>query len=102
MDSPSADVVIVGGGGIGSSIAYFLTRYSPGLKVVVCERDPTYAHASTCLAAGGIRQMFSTPENIRMSQFSFSFIEQAHETLAVGDSAPEMGLKHENYLRPAA
>ncbi len=99
MAASIADVVIVGGGGIGSSIAYFLTRLQPDLKVVVCERDPTYAYASTTLAAGGIRQMFSTPENVRMSQFGLAFVKAAAETLAVGDQVPELGLKDESYLR---
>lgn len=101
MAASIADVVIVGGGGMGSSIAYFLTRLQPDLKVVVCERDPTYAHASTTLAAGGIRQMFSTPENVRMSQFGLAFVKAAAETLAVGDHVPELGLKDESYLRLA-
>jgi len=99
MGEPAADVVIIGGGGVGSSIAFFLTCFAPDLKVVVCERDPTYAHASTTLAAGGIRQMFSTPENVRMSQFGLAFVQAAHETLAVDGDAPEMGLKNEHYLR---
>lgn len=99
MKPRAADVVIVGGGGIGSSIAYFLTHFDPRLRVVVCERDATYAHASTTLAAGGIRQMFSTPENVRMSQFGLAFVRSAAETLAVGDHIPALGLKDEPYLR---
>jgi glycine/D-amino acid oxidase-like deaminating enzyme len=100
--SETADVVIVGGGGIGSSIAYFLTLARPDLKVVVCEQDPTYARASTTLAAGGIRQMFSTPENVLMSQFGFAFVQQASEALAIGGDRPELGLKIESYMRLCA
>jgi len=98
MSGP-ADIVIVGGGGVGSAIAYFLTCYAPDVKVVVYERDPTYAHASTTLAAGGIRQMFSTPENVLMSQFGLSFVLDAAETLAVDGDAPDMGFKPESYMR---
>jgi FAD-dependent oxidoreductase domain-containing protein 1 len=97
----TADVVIVGGGGVGSSIAYWLSKLEPGRRIVVYERDPTYARASTALAAGGIRQMFSTPENILMSQFGLSFIEGAADTLAVDGERPELGLKRESYMRLA-
>ncbi|MEE6525161.1 hypothetical protein FKM82_024995, partial [Ascaphus truei] len=72
-----ADIVIIGGGVIGWSIAYWLKQKEHrqgALKVVVVERDPTYSRASTVLSAGGIRQQFSRPENIRMSLFSAQFL----------------------------
>jgi sarcosine oxidase len=97
--STSADVVIVGGGGIGSSVAYFLSLYQPHLRIVVFERDPTYSRASTALAAGGIRQMFSTEENILMSQFGYRFLEDAAEVLAVQGDRPALGVKPVPYLR---
>ena len=62
-----ADVVIVGGGVIGSSVAYHLVAMEPGIRVVVVERDRTYAHASTTLSVGGVRAQFSLPENVRIS-----------------------------------
>ena len=66
----SCDVAIVGGGVMGSAIAYFLLGPMgfPG-RVIVVEKDPTYADAATSRSAGGIRQQFSTPENIAMSSF---------------------------------
>ena len=61
---PSATVVIIGGGVIGTSIAYHLA--SSGLSdVVLIERDEL-GGGSTCKAAGGIRASFSNPANIAM------------------------------------
>ena len=56
------DIAIIGGGAIGSCIAYFLAnRILKGHKIAVIERDPTYQHACTTLSVGGIRQQFSLP-----------------------------------------
>jgi FAD-dependent oxidoreductase domain-containing protein 1 len=65
----TADVVIVGGGIVGSAVAYFLSTDAAfrSRRIVLIERDPGYREASTALSAGGIRQQFSTPENIAMS-----------------------------------
>ena len=46
------DVAIVGGGAMGSSVAYFLKRRMPSLAVTVVERDPTYKECSTGLSVG--------------------------------------------------
>lgn len=63
-DSAIFDVVIMGGGVMGSSVAYHLLRQSPGLSVAVIEPDPAYEFASTPRASGGCRVQFTCPENI--------------------------------------
>jgi FAD-dependent oxidoreductase domain-containing protein 1 len=99
MATQSYDVVIVGGGVMGSSVAYFLKGWVkfPG-SVLVIERDPTYADAATPRSAGGIRQQFSTPENIRMGQFAASFIKSIGEHLAVDGDAPQLPFVENGYL----
>lgn len=71
----SAEVVIIGGGVIGCSIAYFLTKM--GCRdVVILERETFQGKHSTGRSAGGVRQQFATPVNIRMSKFSIDFFSK--------------------------
>jgi sarcosine oxidase, subunit beta len=59
----SADVVVVGGGIIGASVAFHLAEAGAG--VCLLERDDL-ASGSTSRAAGGIRAQFSDPLNIAL------------------------------------
>ncbi len=90
-------VVIIGGGAIGSSIAWWLTR-EPGIEVTVVERDPTYARASSALSASSVRQQFSTPVNIEIGRFGIGFLRQIGRHLAVDGEAPDIGLVEPGYL----
>jgi FAD-dependent oxidoreductase domain-containing protein 1 len=94
------DVAIIGGGAIGSAIAYFLmSDPSFGGRVSVIERDPSYARASSALSASSIRQQFSTPENIRMSLYGIDFIREIGRHLAVEDGdTVDIGLTEGGYL----
>ncbi|NXL87611.1 FXRD1 protein, partial [Alectura lathami] len=86
-----ADVVVVGGGVLGWSVAYWLKvleNQRQGMRVLVVERDPTYSRASTVLSVGGIRQQFSLPENIRLSLHSAAFLRNINEHLWVPHEPP--------------
>lgn len=100
MSSKSYDVLIAGGGVIGSSIAYFLSAGMDNrkLRVAVVERDPAYRKASTALSVGGVRQQFSTTENILLSLFSAEFFRDAKKVLAVNGEEPELGFQEQGYL----
>ena len=88
------DVLVVGGGAMGSSIAWHLASDSSFTgSVVVIERDPTYARASSALSASSIRQQFSTPLNIHLSRYGIGFLRQAPRLLGV-----DLGLKEPGYL----
>lgn len=97
-----ADIVIVGGGVVGWSIAYWLKqkeRVRGGVKVIVVERDPTYSQASTVLSAGGIRQQFSLPENIHLSLASAHFMRNINDHLSVLNEDPvDLQFNHSGYL----
>ena len=93
-----ADVAIVGAGVMGASTAYWLNRLDPSLSVLLVERDPTYARASSALSASSIRLQFSQPVNIRMSQFGVEFYRGIGEALAVDGDRPDIGLVEPGYL----
>src|SRR5258706_8094555 len=92
------DVVVVGGGAVGAAVAYFVRLLDPGTEVCVIERDPTYALASTPRASGGVRRLFSLPENIRLSQYSIPFFEQFETAMAVDGEPAPIGFKKNGYL----
>jgi len=64
-----ARIVIIGGGIMGSSIAYNLARAGAAADVTVVEPDPTYEWAATPRAVGGIRLQHAIRENVRMSLY---------------------------------
>ena len=92
------DLVIVGGGVMGASVAYHLRLLAPHLSVAVLERDPAYAQASSTLSASSIRQQFSQPVNIALSRASFEFLQQAGPLLEVDGEQPDIGLQERGYL----
>src|ERR1043166_3125116 len=76
----TADVVIVGGGIVGSSIAWHLTH--AGCKsVLVMERESSQGKGSTGKSMGGVRAQFSTPVNIQMSLYSIPFYAKFEEVV---------------------
>lgn len=95
----SHDVVIVGGGVSGSATAYFLAA-NPDFhgRVLVVERDPTYVNAPSARATGGIRQQFSTPENIRIGLFGAHFARHIDEYLGVDGETTGLRFREQGYL----
>lgn len=92
------DVAIIGGGVIGSAIAFNLLSIDPRLSVTVLERDPTYRTASSALSVSSIRQQFSSPVNVAMSRWSMAFLKAIAVHLAVDDDIPDIGFIERGYL----
>lgn len=95
----SYDVVIVGGAMYGSALAWWLTQMQ-GFdgKVLVVERDPTYANASTSHTNSCIRQQFSNATNIQISQFGAEFINNFRSFMGGSDEVPNLPLQSYGYM----
>jgi sarcosine oxidase subunit beta len=105
MSLTTADVVIIGGGIVGSSIAWHLT--AAGTKnVLVIERESAQGKGSTGKSMGGVRAQFSTPVNIQMSLYSIPFYAKFEERLGHPSGYCDQGYlflatkaSHLDYLR---
>jgi FAD-dependent oxidoreductase domain-containing protein 1 len=95
-----ADVVIVGGAIVGSSVATFLARRPDwDGRVLVIERDPTYGTSSTTLSAASIRLQFSTELNIEISRFGIDLIKHLDDWVGIaGEPAPNVDFVEGGYL----
>ena len=95
----SYDVVIVGGAMYGSSIAWWLTEQA-GFdgSVLVVERDPTYEWTSTSHTNSCIRQQFSAPINIKISQFGVEFLKNFRTFMGGDERVPDIALHSYGYM----
>ena len=76
---PGAEIVVVGGGVIGASIAWHLTRLGVP-DVLVLDREPLPGAGSTGRATGGYRATFATEPNIRLSLLARDTLRAFAET----------------------
>jgi sarcosine oxidase, subunit beta len=101
----TADVVIIGGGIVGASIAYQLTTAGCD-SVVILERESSQGKGSTGKSMGGVRAQFSTPPNIQMSLYSIPFFRDFEENMSHPSGYRAQGYlflataqRHLDYLR---
>ena len=92
------DIAVIGGGIIGSAVAYFLLREDPALSVCVIEPDPSYEFASALRSSGGCRVQFTGKENIAMSLYSLDFIRNFETTMAIGERPAPVDWVEGGYL----
>ena len=93
------DVVIVGGGIYGCSIAWWLTQMADfNGRVLVIERDPTYETAATSLTNSCIRQQFTNETNVRISQFGAEFINNFRHFMGNEPDVPDLSIQSYGYL----
>ncbi len=88
----SAEVVIIGGGVMGASMAYHLAKAGQR-DVVLLERESFFGQGATRAAAGGIRYQFSTEINIRLSQLSLPMLDMFEK-----ETGQAIDVRHCGYL----
>jgi len=89
------DVVIIGGAIVGSSIAYYLRDEGFSGSIALIERDPSFAQSATTLSMASIRQQFSIPQNIRLSQFTLALFRRLREEFGAD---ADIGFREKGYL----
>ena len=77
----TADVIVIGGGILGGSVAYHLLERDPRLSVILLEREPEVGCGATAKATGGVRFQFSTETNVRLTQLSYPYFADAEAIL---------------------
>lgn len=89
------DIVIVGGAIVGSSVAYYLREEGFSGSIALVERDASFAHSATTLSCASIRQQFSVPENIRLSQFTLGLFRRLEREFGPG---ADIAFREKGYL----
>lgn len=92
------DVLVIGGGVMGASVAFWLTRTRPGISVMVVEQDLSFARAATALSVASVRQQFTTAVNVEISRFGIEFIRDIALHLGPQGDIKSLGLKENGYL----
>ena len=77
-----AEIVIIGAGVVGASVAYHLTERG-AKNVLILEREAAQGKGSTGKATGGVRAQFGTKINILMSLYSIDFFSKFNELTGV-------------------
>jgi glycine/D-amino acid oxidase-like deaminating enzyme len=75
------DLIIIGGGIIGGSTLYHLAQLGYPGRVLVLEREDALSKGSTALSAGGFRNIWTTPINMKLTSYSIRKLAAFREEL---------------------
>lgn len=89
------DIVIIGGAIVGSCAAFYLREEGFSGSIALVEKDANFAHASTTLSCASIRQQFSIPENIRLSQFTLKLFRELKDVFG---AEADIAFRERGYL----
>ena len=98
MATQTYDVIIVGGGIMGSATAYYMSKADENINLAVIERDPVYERASTTLSMVNARIQFSLKSNVQISQYAFERLEKFEEEMRIGDNKPSISYRREGNI----
>lgn len=95
----TSDVVIIGGAAIGSAVAFALST-DPDFtgRVIVLEKDRSYARSASTLSTSGVRQQFSSAVNVKLSQYTVAFLDEADLHLGSGRNPSGIVFHQNGYL----
>lgn len=95
----SYDIVIIGGAIMGSSTAWFLTEQADfDGRVLVIERDMSFATCSTAHTNSCMRQQFSEELNVRVSQFAADFVNNIRARMGGDARVPNLSIRSFGYM----
>ncbi|MFT5345202.1 MAG: glycine/D-amino acid oxidase-like deaminating enzyme [Dinoroseobacter sp.] len=95
----SYDIVIIGGAIMGSSTAWFLTEQTDfDGRVLVIERDMSFATCSTAHTNSCMRQQFSEELNVRVSQFAADFVNNIRARMGGDARVPNLSIRSFGYM----
>ncbi|MCK5919633.1 MAG: FAD-binding oxidoreductase, partial [Methylococcales bacterium] len=94
----SFDIIIVGGGVMGTAVSTYLLKTDPNLNILIVERDSTYARASTPLSDGNIRIQFNIKENIQMSLYGLEVLATFADDMATDEHTPDIDFRRQGNL----
>ncbi len=100
MGNTAYDIAIIGGAVMGSSAAFWLSKFTdPSTQIVVIEPDPSYKNSSTALSVASIRQQFTTDINVKISRYGIEFIKNVTDHFDGLDAhVNPLSLKENGYL----
>lgn len=93
-----SDIIIVGGGAIGSSVAYNLLQDGYTGHVTVYEKDKIQEFSSTGRSAGGIRQLFTTKVNIEIGRYGVETYRTFADDMAADGEEAAIDFEQNGYL----
>ncbi len=101
-DTPSRtsyDVIIIGGAMMGTAVAWFLADH-PGFDgtVLVVERDPSYELSSTAHTNSCLRQQFTQPINVQVSQFGVEYVRNFRRFMGDDPEVPDLHFHPFGYM----
>jgi glycine/D-amino acid oxidase-like deaminating enzyme len=92
------DIVIIGGAMMGSAAAWFLSHHPQfDGRILVIERDPSYAFCSTSHTHSCLRQQYSSALNIKIAQFAVDMVRRFKHHMN-DPAAPDIALDSFGYM----